>query len=570
MNSTSENPTPTIRKTARIKDKANDLFLEVIEFPVSQSETGSLELPPSVVCELATFEKRLRDAGAVLPKDETELKSLLVEVAKSDAPEERIYEAHTGWIEDGKAFVTINGVIGLPSARIIGINRSNAVDDPSGRLTTSGTWKSWRRRVGEIARLSSIMMLAICVALAGPLLAIKSRQSFTICLFSRTRVGKSIASLIGASVIGIGRITDLITWNLTDARLEQRLAEYNDCIFPIDDLMTMTGTAQDRYLRTRGLAYKLAQGWVTGRHDSYARANDGVHRRWRCISITSNEKSIRDLAKAVKMERQHGEALRLIDQPAALNGLDHIFDRLPRNIPASDFQGWKRGTFAKIAGACEKNHGKAFKKYIKSLIAHGRGVERYIDERIAFFVGHVCDEFDGDVARAVAEQYGLIYAGGMLGIRYGLLPWHKAELLAAIAKCYFAARALLPDDGVAVREGVKNLRARLRRLQRISKWSKRKAAKANFDQLDGYRERLAGRTRYVIKRDVFNSIFASTTQKDLVVEWLIQKQRITLATPRAFEGAIDPMPKEQFTWPDGERRRSYEILWPQKEKATEK
>ena len=183
-----------------------------------------------------------------------------------------------------------------------------------------------------------------------------------------------------------------------------------------------------------------------------------MHGGWRSISITSSERAIRDLAMAVKLERQHGEALRLIDQAAALDGLDHIFDRLSADFAASDFKDWKTETFAKISDACERNHGKVFRKYIKCLIAHGPDVERYVDKRIAFFVQYVCDEFDGDVARDVAEKYGLLYAGGMLAIRYELAPWEKDELLDAITKCYVAARDLLPDDGVSVRQGVENFK----------------------------------------------------------------------------------------------------------------
>ena len=75
--------------------------------------------------------------------------------------------------------------------------------------------------------------------------------------------------------------------------------------------------------------------------------------------------------------------------------------------------------------------------------------------------------------------------------------------------------------------------------------------------------------RYVIKRDAFNSLFASETQRALVIEWLIQKQRITLATAKTSAGAPSPKPQEQFIWPDGKRRRSFEIRWPRKSKALE-
>ena len=63
------------------------------------------------------------------------------------------------------AFVLVDGVIGDATTKIIGVNRAHAVNDPSGRLSNSGTWKSWRDTVAEPARLSTILMFGICVAL---------------------------------------------------------------------------------------------------------------------------------------------------------------------------------------------------------------------------------------------------------------------------------------------------------------------------------------------------------------------------------------------------------------------
>jgi hypothetical protein len=92
-----KDPKPAIHKLARIKDKATSTYVEVIKFRVSECEHGTLELPPSIVNDMHLLEKRLRDAGAILPKDDSKLEELLVAVAKSDPPEERVYEAHTGF-----------------------------------------------------------------------------------------------------------------------------------------------------------------------------------------------------------------------------------------------------------------------------------------------------------------------------------------------------------------------------------------------------------------------------------------------------------------------------------------
>ena len=62
----------------------------------------------------------------------------------------------------------------------------------------------------------------------------------------------------------------------------------------------------------------------------------------------------------------------------------------------------------------------------------------------------------------------------------------QGQLLDAVTKCLIGARDLLPDDGVAVRQGIKALKAKLRELPRTSK---KAAAKTDFDEIEGYRTR---------------------------------------------------------------------------------
>src|SRR5580704_7879516 len=172
-----------IRKIARIQDKATGKYLEVIEFPVSDWNNSRLELSPSVVNEAKAFAKDLRDAGAILPKDKGSLTQLLDAVAQSDPSEEWIYENQTGWIEDGKAFVSTQGVIGDIATKIIGVNQSKDIKDRSGKLSIKGGWKAWRDGVAEPSRNSTTLMLAISAALAAPLLAFSTRDSFSLNLF---------------------------------------------------------------------------------------------------------------------------------------------------------------------------------------------------------------------------------------------------------------------------------------------------------------------------------------------------------------------------------------------------
>jgi hypothetical protein len=552
-----------VRKVARIKDAATNTYWDVIRFPVSMTEFGELKVRPSVVHDPKLMIKHLQDAGAMLPKNEIERKALLNELAQSDTPNHLIYEARVGWIEGGRAYVTPNGVIGKASGKIIGVNRSNVIDDPSGRLSTDGTWMSWRDDVAERARLSSVMMLAICAALAGPLLYVVKRRSFAINIFGPTRVGKSFAILIGASAPGISAMNELITWRLTDANLEQRLPEYNDSLFPIDDVEAMRERlAKAKYLRVRNVAYNVEQGWSMGRHSTFTRAQGAIREYWRCVALTSHEKSISDLAHSANMDRQGGEALRLIDVPALLDGLDHIFDRIPSDLEAGDLQKWKQDMFSAIAFACERNHGAPFERYIEKLIAHRSKIKKLILSDVAHFVSHVIRRSDGNVARDVSEKFGLLYAAGNLGRRCKLLKWTEAELRDAITKCYLGARELLPDEGVILRRGLNALRARLNELPSLANPSNGKTETGRYSQLIGYRSLRANGWYGIIKRDVFNASFSSKHQRDLVLQWLIQKELVTMANATTSKDSARAKLKEQFIWPDGERRRSYEILLP--------
>jgi putative DNA primase/helicase len=298
-----------IKKVARVRDKATSDYFEIIEFSVSDTERSRIELAPSIVADPTALEKRLRDAGAILPKKN--VREFLRAVAGRKAPTDLVYEAQTGWSEDRKLFVLNDGAIGATKQRILGVNQGSGAADASGRLSVAGSWKSWRSTVGKATRSSSILMCGACAAFAAPLLSIAGSQSFTICIAGPSRSGKSITALVAGSIIGIGKASDFITWNITDARLEQRLSGFNDCVFPIDDLMALRDQRdRDRYLRIQGIAYKLAQGWATARHDSFTQGRSGSHAGWRTIALTSNEVSIRDLARKVDMERQRGEAIR--------------------------------------------------------------------------------------------------------------------------------------------------------------------------------------------------------------------------------------------------------------------
>jgi hypothetical protein len=210
---------------------------------------------------------------------------------------------------------------------------------------------------------------------------------------------------------------------------------------------------------------------------------------------------------------------------------------------------------------CEENHGQVLREFVKALIDERDKAKVLVDRYVAEFIERVRDPSDGDLAKDLAEKSGLIYAGGRLAIRFKLLSWTPKLLRKAISKAYRAALALLPDEGVLLRSGIDILQQGLRRLPSIERLS---LEEADFNQINGFRRKKKGRDCYRVRRDTFNALFDTVEQREAVIAWLIEEERITLAVPKSSKGKRKP--KSQFPWPDGIRHRSLEITWPRRRK----
>jgi len=488
------------------------------------------------------FAKHLRDAGAILPTDKPSLKTLLEVTAGMNCGPEFVYAAQAGWTKNGKAYVRPDKVIGNTSSNIVGFRRSKP-HDLRGMLKRNGSVESWKSSIAKPAQASSILMFTICTAFAPTLLKITGKNTFGFCLFGESRSGKTLATVVAGSVIGNGSVANLLDWNATDARLQEQLPEINDCLAPVDDLMSMKGSDRDKYARVKSLTYILALGAGTGRHSSYL---PGAKDNWRTIVLSSNEVSIRDLAARSRSERNPGETVRFIDLPATFDGATDIFDRSDVEQKLSWEQWFK---------ACEKNQGHVIESFLKMLIPRKPKVRGLIKNHIKIFVDSVQDESDGNLGRDIAGKFGLVYAAGELAIQFRLVPWKSVALHEAIKKCYFASRDLLPDEGVTFRAGKQALLSYLQNLP-----NKSEIDSDDNSSLDGFREVRPRNFRCLVKRERFNSIFVSDAQYRFLTNWLMASKRVTLAATSSGPTKI----KEQHFWPDGERYRSVEIFWPRR------
>ena len=214
--------------------------------------------------------------------------------------------------------------------------------------------------------------------------------------------------------------------------------------------------------------------------------------------------------------------------------------------------------FSRIAQACQVNFGTAFDRFIECLIRSRGDLKETVAERMEEFLRQVRADLDDDLTSDVAKKFALIYAGGSLAIKFGILPWEDCILFDAIRKYFHAAIRELPTDRAALENGIVALRAYLDSLPKLLA---NRPRSLKFDDIEGFGTSGWGDHYYLVKCDAFNSIFTSVEQRRLVTDWLIENCLVRLARGQTHKDSVRPV-QAQFMWPDGDRRRSYQITWP--------
>jgi putative DNA primase/helicase len=540
------------------KDPRTGIHLATISFRTGDGARAQIEVPASTLSNRVELRRLLQDRDAKLPTDKDRTNALLSAIGHTEPKRRQVYAGAAGWSADNSWFVTGRKVIGnAPAGQLATRPNANSAAEPA-QLQRRGTAKQWRASVGSLSLGSSVLMLAICATFAAPLLVFTGRTSFAICFFGKTREGKTVVSFCAASMTGVCSPDDLISWRSTDTAIEERLSEFVDTAFVLDDITAMDAAERDQYMRLRSFAYMLATNQGKARARSYKAVAGVDHGRHRTILLTSAEMSIAVLAAAAKRQRFGGEELRLIDLPIADADQDHIFDRTSDTVRKADTDKWRTKVYGDVMKACESYHGAVFQTYISRLIPRRHSLSDNVKALVSHFVGHLGDAAAGPQARDLAEKFGLLYAGGAIGIELKCVPWTDKDLLAAVTTCYHRARNLLTDDRQLIKSGLKRLHSGLRQLPLHA--PKRKPA-VNFGGVDGYQERRGSLTCFVIKIDAFNRIIPDDRQRKLVQRALFEHHAIATARARSDTPSLEIRPANQFTWPDGERRRSLKITW---------
>lgn len=325
----------------------------------------------------------------------------------------------TGW--HGGRFVLPGRTIGPPGGdEVLYTGDASAL-----KYGQRGDFASWRKEVAAKAVGNPLLMFALSMAFAAPLLKLLEAEGGGFHIRGSSSSGKSTLLVAAGSVWGgdpngaqhgFGH-----TWRATTNALETLAMAHNDSLLCLDELAQVDP-------REAGVAaYALANG--DGKKRLRADATLRQAARWRLILLSTGEIGLADhVASDGKGGRvAAGQELRLIDVSADMGAALGIWNQLDKGETGA-------ARSEAIKAAAKAHFGHAGPLFLEKLIANREALLKEAEKFRKVFRQEARQAGDsGQIDRAI-ERFALIAAAGELAAQLKIVPWQwSAATLAVLA-----------------------------------------------------------------------------------------------------------------------------------------
>lgn len=353
-------------------------------------------------------------------------KTRLLDYLQRSKPSKRVrLVGKLGW--HGEAYVSPLGVIGEPEEPIYYYTeRAKKLN----RFTLAGSLEDWRDNVAAYCRGNPVLMFAVCISFAGPLLEWLGMKTIGFHMVGPSSLGKSSISYVAGSVCG-GE--DYVrTWNTTAAALEPTAAEHSDSVLILDEIN------QADPFTVGQTVYQL------GNESGRARATDTgsgtrIQHSWRLVWLSNGERSLKEIQSRVGKVTEVGMEMRLLHIRADL----HCSQR-QRDLKGiyQELHGFAHGAALSehLKQEVAKNHGYPFKRFIEGLTSTGETAKKKIVAHFhrkmnEFQHKHLSGSASGQARRA-AMGFALVGLCGELASQQGITGWEKGEAESAASQLF--------------------------------------------------------------------------------------------------------------------------------------
>lgn len=439
-----------------------------------------------LVTDAKTVLAQLADGGYVSVVQGAAKDKLVEYLLNYPAPSARRAD-QVGWC--GPAYVFPDEVIGQPPEPVHYVSRSRA----AAAYGTAGTIDEWTQNVGRYCAGNSRLVLGVCAAFSGPLLALTGNETGGIHLRATTSRGKTTALQVAASVCGGGGTTGYVRqWRATGNGLEGAASAHNDGLLVLDELAQASGK------EVSDVIYMLANQAGKLR----ATKNGGIAdvREWRLMVLSSGEVSIAEHARDSGKKIKGGVEVRFLDIPADSGCGMGLFENIHQFSTPAEFADY-------LKSSTKRYYGTALRAWVHWVCSNRTSViAEALRLQEEFVLANTPIEAEGEVTRAL-RRFGLLGAAGELATRPGLTGWEPGEATAQVKRCL---ESWLSERGGAgssdLEKGITQV------LSFIEQGGARfQAMDSDFAPRDrlGFRRRLAHEMQFLILTDVFKDVLCS-------------------------------------------------------------
>ncbi len=550
--------TPEFRMKALCDDEATGEFFFKVAFRNVDGKLKTIHIPRSEIDERKTLRHALKDAGAFFHQDDELNDDAMDRLIHSQSTARRItFAKATGWRDNGELFVTPGEVISSSDEPI----RIRPPRDKSLHLQCDhkGSLAGWKQHVADPARSSSRLAFAISLGLAAPLLRLSGLHSFGVHVAGLSKSGKSTMQIAGGSVIGLSSEDQLPSFDISAAGFSELLARSNDLLVPLNEAGLMAGSQAECNNWLRRIAYVLAQssGTTYSTHAKMPKYGESSERR--NIVLASGEESLDMIAQKAGQTREAGSMIRFIDLPATPRGATDIFDFAPDLVTNGQRLRWVQDTCMKMRNGAEAHHGVALCALVKNVTQRRATVEKRLRQLRKDFVDKIVTDQDDQIIRHMALLFGHVYAAGVLGVRFNILPWSEEFVMKAIKRCWNGARRSLHLESELRRAAIKTLKQKADSGSVVQE-SQIKPNPRRYRNADAYYRQQNGERQLVVRGERFKNWFSDPRQPGLLLRWLAGRGALANSGPGTQQsGPSIVWAESQVEWPDRSRPRSIVI-----------
>jgi uncharacterized protein (DUF927 family) len=403
-----------LKVTAVVHDAHNMRWGRLIVAKDAAGKTHEWMMSASDLTKIAKISDQLLDRGLKLSRDRVSQKTLS-EMFLNWVPAETILITDKlGWAEPAcQTFTLADGTtLGRKRAIYAPLNQRFSPKN----VAQCGNLVGWKQNVTRLADGNPVLVTAISLAFAGPLLRLFGLNGFGMHFKGESSTGKTTALHVATSVWGNSSLIQ--SWRTTSNALEGIAASSNDGFLALDELGEVS--AQN----AAEASYMLANGQGKGR--SNARGAALASTDWKIAYLSTGEISFGDKLAEAGLEPKSGQSVRLVD--IRVDQRSHgIFDDLHEDDCAADFSGRLKTSGTEFCGVA----GSAF---VEKLANTDFDLRKKWQSMLIKFKGLIFRE-GGDPSDSVTEraaaQFALIALAGELATNFELTGWKSSTSLTA-------------------------------------------------------------------------------------------------------------------------------------------